>query len=255
MMSPADGSSATRLRPRRLTDQVIEVLTRDIVAGRIPPGATLPSEPELVARFGISKVAVREATQVLGAVGLVSVQQGKRSLVLHPREWNFLSPIIQDAIRHERGATYLLEQLFGARLLLEPPAAAEAAGRLTDAALPELERLVETMTAVAADPGDLGTFLEADREFHARITELIQNDVVRSMIRDLHRQMYENWTDSRLQADDLEVFAHLHAEILEAIRRGDGESARDAMTRHLLAAREIEVGRRAFSSRLPGGSQ
>lgn len=252
-MSDAHGSSpATRLRPRRLTDQVIEALTRDLVAGRIPPGATLPSEPELVTRFGISKVAVREAVQVLVAVGLVSVQQGKRSLVLHPREWNFLSPIIQDATRHEKGAAYLLEQLYAARLILEPAAAAaaaaEAAGPLTDTALPELERLIATMTAVAAGPGDLGTFLEADREFHARITDLIHNDVVRSMIRDLHRQMYENWTDSKLQAEDLAVFARLHAEILEAIRQGDSESARDAMTRHLLAAREIEVGRRASSS-------
>src|SRR6266540_177426 len=88
------------LRPR-LSDGVVSDLVREIISGRLPPGSTLPPEPELVATYGISKVVVRESILLLQSLGLVIVQQGKRTVVSDEGEWVVLSPIAQEAFRAE----------------------------------------------------------------------------------------------------------------------------------------------------------
>jgi DNA-binding FadR family transcriptional regulator len=48
-----------------------------IVKGRYPPGSLLPREPELIAKFDVSRTALREALKVLAAKGLVPLQRGR----------------------------------------------------------------------------------------------------------------------------------------------------------------------------------
>jgi len=87
------------IRPRtaKLYEQITPQIARDIVSRRLPPGATIPSEPQLVATFGVSKTVARETVQVLEAAGLVRVQHGRRTVVLDEQEWNILSLLIQEA--------------------------------------------------------------------------------------------------------------------------------------------------------------
>lgn len=66
---PAEGAIAPYARVKRH-------LKDGIAAGRWPPGALMPSEAELVAEFGVSRMTVNRALRELQAEGLVSRTQG-----------------------------------------------------------------------------------------------------------------------------------------------------------------------------------
>lgn len=60
-------------------------LRDDILQGRLAPLAQLPSEAELIGRFGVSRITVRHALAALHAEGLITKVQGKGSFVAPPR--------------------------------------------------------------------------------------------------------------------------------------------------------------------------
>jgi GntR family transcriptional regulator len=62
---------------RSIRYQVIaDCLQQRIVAGELPPGRLLPSEAELSAEFGASRVTVRRALEILRENGIVDARQG-----------------------------------------------------------------------------------------------------------------------------------------------------------------------------------
>ena len=61
-------------------------LRRDILEKRLGPGAKLPSEAELEAAFGVSRITVRQALAALHADGLIEKVNGKGSFVTRPAD-------------------------------------------------------------------------------------------------------------------------------------------------------------------------
>lgn len=61
--------------------QVADVLREEITDGVLPPAAPLPSEAQLMARFGVSRPTARSAIAALRAEGLVTVLHGKGAFV------------------------------------------------------------------------------------------------------------------------------------------------------------------------------
>ena len=57
------------------------VLTEEIESGLLKPGDRIPTEPELVARFGTGRHSVRRAISELAKQGKVSVEQGRGTFV------------------------------------------------------------------------------------------------------------------------------------------------------------------------------
>lgn len=66
-------------------EKIAEELRTEIRAGQQAPGARLPSESDLSARFGYSVPTIREALRVLQAEGLIEKQHGRGSFVREPR--------------------------------------------------------------------------------------------------------------------------------------------------------------------------
>lgn len=56
--------------------QIAEALERGIAQGEWPVSTLLPSEPQLVVRFGVSRQTIRSALSHLISTGLVATQQG-----------------------------------------------------------------------------------------------------------------------------------------------------------------------------------
>src|SRR5215471_19086075 len=67
--------------PKNLTAELVEVLTREITAGKLAPGARLLTEQEMMATFGVSRTVVREAVAALRSEGLVLTRQGVGAFV------------------------------------------------------------------------------------------------------------------------------------------------------------------------------
>lgn len=56
-------------------------LEQDIMDGVLEPGAKLPTEPELVQRYGAGRHSVRRAVAELAKLGHLSVEQGRGTFV------------------------------------------------------------------------------------------------------------------------------------------------------------------------------
>lgn len=229
-------------RLTKLSEQLVLHFAREIVSGRLPAGTPLPSEPELAARFEVSKVVVRECIQTLAALGMLRVQQGKRSTVLGSDDWNILAPTLLQALRQEGRTEELMRQLYELRLVLETHAAAEAARRIGQWDVSEFQEIVERMTAVASESHDVQTFLELDLRFHNAVVSAGGNVLLRAVMRDLHGFLLTCWSDSRIDAGQLETLAKQHTLIAQTIIRKQPEQAREAMQKHLRWAQATELG-------------
>ncbi|HEY7414584.1 MAG TPA: GntR family transcriptional regulator, partial [Ktedonobacteraceae bacterium] len=71
--------------PTPLYQQLKQVLQNAIDQGLYKPGERLPSEPELVRKYGISRITVRQALDGLEAEGWVVRRHGKGTYVAEPR--------------------------------------------------------------------------------------------------------------------------------------------------------------------------
>ncbi|GAB7002911.1 GntR family transcriptional regulator [Nocardioides sp. AN3] len=69
---------------RTLKHEAIREYVRQLVAGE-QPGAPAPSERELVSRFGVARMTVRQALDALVAEGLLERKPGRGTFVARPR--------------------------------------------------------------------------------------------------------------------------------------------------------------------------
>lgn len=76
-MNPTPASP--RFQP--LYQQIKTLITQSLMAGEWAPGAAIPSEMELAARFGVSQGTVRKAIDELAAENIVMRRQGKGTFV------------------------------------------------------------------------------------------------------------------------------------------------------------------------------
>lgn len=224
----------SQVRASKLHEQLVARMCGEIVSGSLAPGALIPSEPELVAQYGVSKTVVRETVQALAALGLVRVQHGKRSVVLSEADWNILSPQVQEAYRAARLARPLVQELYDVRLILEPQAAQWTAERRSSEHCRELQRLITQMRESSPDsPGGAAQFLDCDREFHLIIATASANRVLRAVVRDVHELLTTSWLLSDLSGDDFRAILEQHTHIVTAIIERDGSRAATEMRQHL----------------------
>ncbi|MGK2954393.1 MAG: FadR/GntR family transcriptional regulator [Solirubrobacterales bacterium] len=77
---------ADETRTGPVSQRVHETLRRDILEGKLPAGAPLPSERILAEEFGVNRHAVREALKRLEQAGLIRITHGGATRVLDWRD-------------------------------------------------------------------------------------------------------------------------------------------------------------------------
>jgi GntR family transcriptional regulator len=70
---------------RPLADRLRDVLLEEITSSQLPPGTKLPTEGQLVERFGVSRATVRDAVGALVEAGYVVRRRGSGSYVTERR--------------------------------------------------------------------------------------------------------------------------------------------------------------------------
>ncbi|QIX28579.1 GntR family transcriptional regulator [Nocardioides sp. JQ2195] len=70
-------------RATQLKHVAVREYVRDVITG-LPVGAPAPSERELVQRFGVARMTVRQAIEALVAEGLLERMPGKGTFVMRP---------------------------------------------------------------------------------------------------------------------------------------------------------------------------
>ncbi|CAM5377162.1 FadR family transcriptional regulator OS=Streptomyces alboniger OX=132473 GN=CP975_12785 PE=4 SV=1 [Streptomyces alboniger] len=214
-----------------MAHDIQERIKKLIIDSRLPSGATLPTEPELMERLGVSRNSVREALKALQAMGIVEIRHGFGTYV-GPMS---VAPMIEGlAFRtvagHYRGEDSLL-QLLELREAVETGLIARLAGRVPEADLAELDSLVERMEAEAA-AAEGGVRAETDRAFHATLYRGLGNLLLGEVLEAFWDAFHKVRTDLVNVPQDPKVTCEQHREILEAVRSGDAQRAEQAIREH-----------------------
>lgn len=219
----------TTIKRQRLFDQVAQHLEAMILSGEVGVGEVLPSERELMERFGVGRPAVREALLWLNKKGLISVSAGERARVVEPDPTELLE--------HLSGAALLLVstprgmQLFQqTRLFVEVALVREACRQASADEIRQLEQLLRENEAVGEDKQ---AFALTDDAFHFGIASLSHNPLVDSLYRSVLDVLQDQRHTSLQHGEALAAAFGCHSRIFEAIAARDADRAEKEMRHHL----------------------
>ena len=134
----------------RLSDQIAARFERMIVSGELAPGDSLPSERDLMERFGVGRPAVREALFALQKMGLVALSSGARARVTAPTADRVLSELA-GAARYYLSAEGGERAFQDARAFFEAGLARHAAIHATEVDLAALKRALDANARAVRD--------------------------------------------------------------------------------------------------------
>lgn len=233
-------SSLRRSPALSVPDRLSVDLERLILEGELQPGDRLPSEPELCALLGVSRVSVRQALHELQGRGLIDRKPGRGTVVLAAAARGGHAGDAISALLANAGSDGAMElaRIMELRAVIEPPIAGLAAARVTPRDVEQLRALVEEME----DETDLERYAELDRAFHqaisvyshnpllAQLTELIATEIAPSRRRSVqsperrhassaaHRRIFEAIAAHDGEAAEFEARAHVESVLREALR-------------------------------------
>lgn len=209
-------------------DQIVRSLGQDILSGRIAPGEKLPNEAALLARFGVSRTALREALKTLSAKGFLVVKTRVGTKVNDPLRWNFFdTEVLSWQVGNGMDAAFR-RHLAEVRRALEPAAAALAASYRTE---PDLAAMRGAIQAMRAEQTSEYEFAKADLQLHLVIAVACQNPMMRSLASVIETALLEAFTlspptrEPQLHRDTVDA----HERIVDCIEAGDGPGAAAAM--------------------------
>ena len=121
-----------RSNPLPLYYQLKEVLKQQITSGHLAPHTAIPSEPELVGSYHVSRATVRQALSELVHEGLLYRQHGKGTFVCEPRiqqtssELTSFTEEMQRRGKRPGGITLITELVRGSHTIRERLCLADA---------------------------------------------------------------------------------------------------------------------------------
>jgi DNA-binding FadR family transcriptional regulator len=246
--------SETRLRTARVgsarmgQEQIVHSMGTAILRGEYPEGSLLPTEGDLMARYGISRTVLREVLKTLAAKGMVVSKTRVGTKVRPQVDWNMFDSDLL-GWRLDLGMDLkFLNALYEIRLAVEPAAAALAALRRDADNIARLRALIDEFRRSGHSRM---SFAETDLALHLEIVAASGNPFMRSIGAIIEAALMASFVDTAPVADEarLAQATEAHAAIVEAIARGDAKAAAEAMTE------VIEDGRRNRASLLAGIDQ
>ncbi|MDB5362814.1 MAG: HTH-type transcriptional regulator in the ttuE-ttuCintergenic region [Rhodospirillales bacterium] len=217
-------SEPAALRPSRqsLVEQALEEMRRRILSNEWPANFTA-LEGEIAIDLGMSRTPVREALVQLESQGLMS---------LRPRHGMQVLPISADD----------MVEIYAIITSLEATAAELAARReLTEEELSRLEGPVRLME-IALEQDDRHGWAIADEEFHRTLVALSGNRRLKAMIASVSDQAHRVRMTMIHRRPKPVVSTMEHRMLVDALRRGDAEGARELQRLHRRRGGEVMIG-------------
>lgn len=214
---------------------VTESIKTAIKSGDIRPGHELPAERKIADALGVSRPSVREGLRVLEALGIVSITSGlgpSGGVTIRDEPGRELAEVFAmwSALEHVDIAESVAfrEAVEGWACTTTSTSSTEGAS-----ALRNLDRISREMLSTE----DRAEYLELDADFHYEVVRSSGNrlaalvaSAVRASIRmhmDRVTAAVGDWEDTR------ERLTEQHRGIYEALRDGNGETARRRVLEHV----------------------
>ncbi len=237
------------MQPRKKYEEIADWLELQIFAGKLSVDDRLPSEREIMGRFGAGRSSVREAMFALQRKGLVSARAGTTARVTQPTAGNMVAEL-SGAVRHLLARPEGIRDLQHARLLFEVGLARTAARTARDE---DIDRLGAALRANRSATDD-ATFQSTDMLFHYTLAQIGGNQIFTALNLALTDWLAEQRRVSARAAVSYEAVAEQHAAIFDAIAARDDAAAQTAMEAHLTSVsnnywNEVAGGSAAGNSR------
>ncbi len=220
-----------KIKPKKIYEEVSEILHEKIRAGVLKPGDRLDSVEQLAEQLQVSRSAVREALSALKAMGLIEIKQGSGTFVksVLPNRLDF--PLSTAMLSNKLDIARLLE----VRKIIEVGAAASAAINRTEQDIQAMVQILEDMKQAHGD-GELGE--KVDYQFHVAIATASQNPLLATILDQISGLMIDTMKETRRiwlysKKTTSEQLYEEHMNIFLAIQQQNEESAKQAMTFHL----------------------
>ena len=232
---------ATAKRPKA-AEVVAAELRRQIVTGRLKPGDKLHPENVLTTEFEISRPTLREALRLLESESLITISRGKHGGAR-------VSSLDLSAAARQVGVFLQLEgatlqDVWLARTVIEPPAAALLAARRDPVAFTALEANIEEAREAAQHA--LIRYADLSAEFSLLITRHCGSKTIHlmaSLIYDIIRRQHEHVTErtsSRSSVDQLrQQSIASRVKALALLRKGTPAAAERFWRAHLEHMRDL----------------
>lgn len=229
-------------RAPKAAELVAAELRRQIIRGELADGDPLPTESDLLARFGVSRPTLREAYRVLESESFITVRRGAKGGVwVHPPDREVAARYAAFTLEY-RGVT--VRDVYDARAALEVPSVGKLALDRTDADIGVLDRALSDQEAVARDSRES---IRLHGNFHTLLVRLAGNQTLTLLNEMLHdivqvaNASFQPATDSAVQ-QARESTDKTHRLLVKHIRARDQRRAEELWRRHLQEAEGYLLG-------------
>ena len=204
------------IKPTRksLSKQIADLIEEKIRTGDYQIGDKLPTEPNLMEIFGVSRNTVREAVQSLTHSGLLETRQGDGTYVIAQEKFQVDFFNIMNATT----AQNVLE----VRDLLEKHIVVSAIKNSTSADIREIETFLRLRNQTASS---IREATKADLDFHMAIAKATHNDIILSIYRYVSEYFNEFIYSKLNNPASQQPIDQAHDQLFQAIRDRDTELA------------------------------
>ncbi len=216
--------SSEKIEVVKLADQVAARLQQLISSGEYKKGDKIPTEPELMERFGVGRSTIRESVRILVNAGLVSVQQGKGTFVEDASV--VTEPLHQRLKRADR------KELNEVRQMLEVAMVQKAAENRTEKEVKQMRALLQQRKKAISEENQQGC-LEADIAFHIVIAEASKNNISVDLYKTFAKVITDHFQTEYPDAKAYKRSQTLHEKLCEAIANKESKKAAEYMTQIL----------------------
>jgi GntR family transcriptional repressor for pyruvate dehydrogenase complex len=214
-----------------VSEEIAKKIINLVNSGSLLPGDKLPSERKLMDQLNVSRSPIREALRSLSLIGLLDTRPGDGTYVSEHLTPNLANQVDWSILMSKSDVLEWLE----VREPLEIQAAALAAERATPE---DLERLKAALAMYYDSTDDPKRLSEAEIQFHRTIVCIAGNMTLQQLM-DIFYGFYRKYVQQqRFHFAVKDPRSQGHQEIVEAIRTGDTDAAREAMTRHLSVSKQ-----------------
>lgn len=209
-------------------DALVTILTERINNRVYEPGSKLPSERQMQEEFRVGRLTLREALSRMNAMGLTEASHGKGTFVLdHLKSSTFKNMLIPYFALND---SKRLKDFVDARAMLEGEIAGLAALQRTE---DDIRRLESILAQEVTDdtPTELVAYM--DLQFHQEMALIIDNHFLVMMHEAItsHIKLFLN-AYVRNKKNPVAIL-QAHRPILDAIKRGNAEDARNHLRLHV----------------------
>ena len=198
-----------------LSKQVSDQLEQMIESGQYEVGQRIPTEPELMEMFSVSRNTIREAIKSLTWSGVLEVKQGDGTYVRATNRFH--------ANMKQKYAQVSLEDIAEARNAMEITISYLAALRRTDE---DMEKITQAYSRRKGIKDSVKENTQADMEFHMSIAQACQNVILTDLYSSISDYLEDHISKRHMESGlDFDEIDDLHEKLYLAVRNKNAPEA------------------------------